>query len=270
MALTYFLLIFTLSALGQGQMRIEVLPNPTSLEDFDHQFKGCPENSQCDQVMGHMLLRWKNYLQDLKSSGDRKKNALKLENYRKKYGLTFEFYTTEKSSQQIKGTLAPVIHSSSCREHNPKKGEKILRAMVFAKSLSSSELLVWRDHGEIKFPLAPHIRAQVVRVYEGASFHQYLLSLGDQPLFMKDGDLYVLKEDQDFYYMLKISRQGQWSVVDVDFSKLSEWESKRQDVECPKEAEGADPIFTHSFCKKLWDEREKKLLVVKMQLGCAI
>ena len=100
MRLTYLLIFITLSGFAQNKPRIHVIPNPQSLEDFDHEFKGCPENSECDQVMGHMLSRWKLLISKLKEIPDTNKNAQALELFRAKYGIPAEFYTNQKSQQR--------------------------------------------------------------------------------------------------------------------------------------------------------------------------
>jgi hypothetical protein len=38
MGLSYLLLLLSLEVLGQGAPKIEVIPPPKTLEDFDHQF----------------------------------------------------------------------------------------------------------------------------------------------------------------------------------------------------------------------------------------
>jgi hypothetical protein len=267
MRITYLLIFFTLVAYAQKTPRIEVIPNPQSIEDFDHQFKGCPENSECDQVMGHMLERWKNLILKLKALPETSKSAALLEAYRVKYGIPNEFYTYQKSQQGFK----PALHSSPCKEHNPKVGEKILKGTAFMKSITLNEAIIWRDQSQIELPLKENIHPQPVKVYFEKGAISYNLALNDQPLFIKNKELYVLKDADDFYYMLKISPNGDWKIIDMNFSNLSQWEDKRSNVDCPADQDKANPVvFSHAFCKTVWDETEKKLVTVRMHQGCSI
>ena len=69
MRISYIVFFISLSVLRQTVPQMEVLPNPKSLEDFDHQFKGCLENSECDQVMGLQLNRWKELVKKVQDEG---------------------------------------------------------------------------------------------------------------------------------------------------------------------------------------------------------
>lgn len=267
MPITYFLFFLSLSTFAQTGPRIKVIPNPQSIEDFDHQFKGCPENSECDQVMGHMLTRWKNLISKLREGNlTNEKKAQALELYRKKYGIPAEFYTFQISQQGFK----PVLYNSSCKDHNPKSGERTLKGIAFLKSLSAQKAIIWRDQSLLEVPLKNNIIPQPVKVYFENSETTYQLPLEDQPLFIKNKNLYVLKEEDGFYYMLEISLNGDWKIVNVDFTKLSYWEEKRQNVACPADKEKAHGTFKSEFCKTVWDEDAKKLLTVRMQQGCII
>jgi hypothetical protein len=268
--MTYYYLLFFLSfsLFAQSKAQIEVLKNPQSLEDFEHQFKGCPENSECDQVMGLQLGRWKDLVSKLK---DGEMTATKkvqfLELFRAKYGIPVEFYTYQKSQLGFK----PLLYNSSCRNHNPKdKEKKILRGSAFLKSLSSTEGVVWRDQTQIQVPVGELIVPQPVQVFSPTPV-TYQLPLGDQPLFIKNKELHILREEDGLFYFLKISSTGDWKVEDVDMSRLSFWEDKRENVTCPVEKEKSKSIyFESSFCKKIWDEDTKTTLIIKMNEGCII
>ncbi len=266
MRLTYLLLFLSLSAFGQNKARIQVLPNPQSLEDFDHEFKGCPENSECDQVMGHMLGQWKTLISKLKDITNSNKNAQALELFRSKYGIPVEFYTYQKSQQGFK----PALYSSPCKEHNPKSGEKILRGIAFLKSVNNEKAIIWRDQSQIELPLKDNLIPQLVKVYYDNSPVNYQLPLNDQPLFIKNRELYILREEDGFYYNLKISENGSWQIVNLDMTQLSSLEEKRQEITCPVDSQKANPVFTTSFCKTVYDVDSKKTIIVKMHQGCLI
>lgn len=267
----YLMFFWTLTALGQATPKIQVIPEPKTMEDFEHQFKGCPENSECDQVMGLQLKRWKDLVSKLRDEGvDPSKRSQFVELFRSKYGIPTEFYTTKKSQQGFK----PFYFNSPCKEHNPKQeDQKILKGTAFLKSLSKTKAIVWRDQAQIEVPVENLLIAQPVVVYgkETSGPVIYQLALGDQPLFIKDKSLFVIKEEDGFFYTLKVSENGDWKVENLDFTKLSEWEDKRSEVKCPLDSKKlAHPAFTVEFCKTVWDEDLKKPLIVKMFQGCTI
>jgi hypothetical protein len=268
MRISYFIIFITLSAFGQTRPTIEVLKDPKTVEDYEHQFRGCLENSECDQVMGLQLSRWNELIKKVKDNKIKpQEKAQYLELFRQKYGIPVEFYTYQKSQQGFK----PLLFNSSCKDHNPKQGEKVLRGISFLKSLSKEKALVWRDQTQIEVPTGDLLVPQPVFVYTGDKREEYLLPLSDQPLFIKDDELYVLREEDDFFYFLKITRNGDWKIEYIDMEKLSDWETRRSEVPCPKDPTKLSPkLFGVEFCKSVWNEDLKKTVIVKMHLGCVI
>lgn len=268
MRVSYLLFFLTLSAFGQIKPKIEVIPNPKSLEDFDHQYKGCLENSECDQVMGLQLTRWKDLITKVREDKiTPAKKAQFLELFRAKYGIPVEFYTYQKSQQGFK----PLLFNSSCKDHNPKDdSKKVLRGMAFLKSLAMDKAIVWRDQTQIEVP-TDLVIAQPVTVYYPDGAKTYSLPLNDQPLFIKNKSLYVLKEEDSFFFALKVEANGDWKIEDLDMTRLSDWEDKKQTVTCPKDKTNSTPkIFGVEFCKTVWDEDLRKEVTVKMHQGCII
>lgn len=263
-----YLLIFGVN-LAQGKLQgpVEVLPNPQSYEDFEHQNKGCPENSECDEVMGLQLSRWKKLLSEIKKSKDsEEKRAETLENFRSKYGIPVEFYTTLKSQQGFR----PLYFNSPCSHHNFKDdSKKILKGTAFLKGLSSKSAIIWRDQAQMEVPTEELLRAQPVRVYQKEGPEDYYLPLNDQPLYLTGKYLYVLREDDEVFYTLRISPEGEWRIVPTEFSKLSSREERRDYAKCPDEKTATD-VFKIDFCKSVYDEKEEKSQIVRMHQGCAI
>lgn len=263
----YLLLFFSLTTFAQTPKRIQVIPNPQSLEDFDHQFKGCPENSECDQAMGMALQRWKDLISKLRADGatDAKDIAL-LEIFRSKYGIPTEFYTYEKSQQGFK----PLLYNSPCKSHNPKApAPKVVKGTAFIKGIDGSKAVVWKDQNQIDVPLKDLLIPQPVKVYFSTPV-TYSIALGDQPLFIKDKSLYILKEEDSFYYMLKVSETGEWKIENPNLGELSKWEDKRNYIKCPEDKDKAAAVFENEFCKTVWDNDLKKTVIVRMQEGCTI
>jgi hypothetical protein len=265
-----FLLFFaSLSAFSQTLPQIEVIPSPKTAEDYEHQFKGCLENSECDQVMGLQLSRWKDLVTKLKDEKiEATKKSQYLEAFRAKYGIPVEFYTTQKSQQGFK----PLLYNSHCKDHNPKDpAPKILKGTAFLKNLSKEKATIWRDQTQIEVPVGELLTPQPVMIYGDGKPQTFQLPLGDQPLFIKSNELYVLKEEDGFFYMLKVSETGDWKIENFDFTKLSEYEDKRDNALCPKDTQKLAPkVFGVEFCKTVWNEDSKKSVVVKMHQGCVI
>jgi len=263
--LAAFLCFFvTFPLLAQVPPQVKVIPNPENISDFDHPNKGCPENSECDPVMGLQLQRWQDLISKLKDEGvSQEKKAQFVELFRSKYGLPVEFYTYQKSQLGFK----PLLYNSPCKDHNPKeKDKRVWRGISFLKSLSKEKAVVWRDQVQIEVPTAGMIIPQSVQL-EAETFY---LPLMDQPLYIKDKALHVLKEDDGFFYLLKISSNGDWKVVSIDYPRLSYWEDKRQEVKCPVEKGKTPNLFGVEFCKLVWDEDLKKSVTVKLHQGCII
>ena len=268
MRISYLLFFISLSGFSQNPTKIQVIPGPKSIEDYEHHFKGCQVNSECDQVMGLQLTRWKDLLAKIKEmKTPSSKKAQYLELFRNKYGIPVEFYTIQKSQLGFK----PMLYDSSCREHNPKDRPKTLIGTSFLKSLTKDKAILWRDQAQIEIPVGELLTPQPVFIYEGTEPQLYQLPIGDQPLFIKNKELYVLKEEDGFFYILKISPNGDWKIDDIDQSRLSEWEDKRSEVACPKDKTRLSPnIFGLEFCKTIWNEDTKKTVITKMHQGCFI
>lgn len=268
MKAAYLIFFLSLSTFSAEKPKIQVIPNPETTGDYEHQFKGCPANSECDQVMGLQMERWNTLISKVRENKiEANKKAALLELFRSKYGIPVEFYTYQKSQQGFK----PLYFNSPCKEHNPKTGDKTLRGTAFIKSMASDKTVVWRDQTQIEVPTGELLIPQPVTVYYPDGPKEYLLPLSDQPLFIKHKDLYVLKEEDGFFFMLKISPNGIWKIEPMDAFKLSEFELKKEEVKCPLDKFKTTPkIFGVEFCKTVWDEDLKKTIVLKLHQGCSI
>lgn len=269
MRLHYFVLLFLFPALSDAKPEIRVIEEPRSLEDFEHQNKGCPANSECDPVMGHQMSNWKELIKKLAESEtlSQEKKIQEVEVFRSKSGIPAEFYTYRKSQQGFR----PLFFNSPCKEHNPKKEEdRVLRGTSFLKSLTKEKATVWRDQAQIQVPVGELLIPQPVTVFTPTGAVNYFIPIDDQPLFIKDQALHIVREEEGFFFVLKIEASGEWKIVDVDLTRLSDWEVKREYTACPAaEKEKKTPKeFGVTFCKTVWDEDLKKSVVVRMNAGC--
>ncbi len=267
MRIHYFPLFFLFSALAGAAPEIKLIEEPKSLEDFEHHNKGCPANSECDQVMGHQLQRWLDLTKNLKNSETSNTNkTAALEAFREKAGIPVEFYTYKKSQQGFR----PLYFNSPCKEHNPKlEDQRVLRGHAFVRSIVKDKALVWRDQAQIEVPVGELFIPQPVKVFFPGGSADYLIPIDDQPVFIRDKSLHIVREEDDFFFMLKITPTGAWSIVETDFTKLSEWESKREYVPCPEDKLKKTPKeFGVTFCKSIWDEDLQKSVVMRLHAGC--
>lgn len=267
MRASYLLIFLSLSVWAQTKPVIKVLPSAENTEDYGHQIKGCLENSECDQVMGLQLERWNDLISKIKDSKiNNTKKTQYLELFRAKYGVPVEFYTTHKSQQGFK----PLYFNSPCKEHNPKqKDQQVLIGMSFVKGIHQDKAIIWRDQAQMEIPTEELFTAQPIKVFYPEGTKTYYLPLNDQPLYVKNNELVVLKEAEDFFYALNINDKGDWKIDQLDLTQLGQWELKKQEVECPKiKTEPAPKAFGIEFCKSIWNEETKRPVVVKFYQGC--
>lgn len=259
--MSYLLLIFVFFSGIHAQTTFKVLPEASSPQEFIHQNPGCQENSECDQVMGHQLNVWNKLLkEDLPAKEKNRKVATHL----KERGIPTEFYTISK----VKNFFKPMLFNSSCRNHNPKEGEKIYKGTAFIKSLTPEKAIIWRDQTQIEFKPDEQLLAQPIKAYFTDVPTTYMSSLDDQPLFIRNNKLYFLKEYDEEFFLLEISPDGAWDIAEVDLTRLTYYEDKKTNMDCPN-SNLDTKAFEVKFCKGIWDESQNKLIPVEMYQGCA-
>jgi hypothetical protein len=268
MRLHYFFFLLLMPGLSGAQPEIKVIEEPKSLEEFENQNKGCPANSECDVVMGHQMKTWKELVKKLADNQtlSQEKKAQEIEEFRSRAGIPAEFYTYRKSQQGFR----PLFFNSPCKDHNTKKEEdRVLRGISFLKSLTKEKAIVWRDQAQIEVPVGELLIPQPVTVFTPTGAVHYFLPIDDQPLFIRDKALHIVREEEGFFFVLRVEANGDWKVVNVDLTRLSDWEDKREYVTCPAEKEKKTPKeFGVKFCKSVWDEDLKKPVVLRMHAGC--
>jgi hypothetical protein len=266
MRASYLLFFLSLAVFGQTKPVIKVLPIVPGPEDYEHMNPGCPENSECDPVMGQQMKKWMDLVKKVSfEESTPQSKSQQIEAFRAQFGIPVEVYTTQKSQQGFK----PILFNSTCRDHSSKADQKILKGIAFTKGITQKAGQVWRSSAQIEVPVSELYLPQPVTVFFPEGARTYQLPLGDQPLFVKDKSLHVLKDEEDLFFMLKVSPLGEWSVEATDLSELSQWTDRRTEVACPKSDVKVPPAFGSHFCKSIWDEDAKKPVVVLMHLGCA-
>lgn len=268
MSVIYFMIFFSLSLFGQEKPNVQKITPTKSMEDFEHQFKGCLENSHCDEIMGLQLTEWKDFLKNIKEKNEfGSKKAEKIENFRVKKGIPVEFYTTDKSQIGFK----PLLYDSPCKVHSVPGELKVQRGLSFVKSIDKEKAVIWRNETQIEVPLGDFFFPQIITVFFSDKQASFLTPIDEQPLFIRDSSLFFLKEDHENFYILKISPNGEWKIVDIEMSELLLMSERKKDSTCPNDLTKIQgKIFNSDICQSIWNEDEKKHVIIKMQRGCLI
>lgn len=253
----------------KADLDIHLLPQESSGLEGDHLNSGCPENSECDQVMGIQLKRWQNLLKNLQArEKDPKKQAAFIQGHLDLYGVPAEFYTHNKSAHSFK----PLYYNSACAEHNPKgkPADKVLRGMSFIKGTKNKNALLWRDQASLEIPVNDQLDLAPLDIAYDDQLKTYLVPLEEEPLFIsKDGPVF-LREYDGFFYILLVKDSGEWKIGVMDFMTLSSFEEKKRAINCPQKEKA--PKLTGPFnlilCKEIWDDAAKKTRPVYLRRGC--
>ncbi|GEM_PF-1351753 len=253
-----------------SDLEIHLLPQETKGLDGDHIFTGCPENSECDQIMGLQFQRWQNLLRNLQAKEkDPKKQTQFLQGFLDLYGVPAEFYTNLRTTKSFK----PMYYNSPCRDHNPKGKplERILRGTSFIKKTTATSVTIWRDQATIEIPVSDEIRLAKLDIINDDSSLSYLVPLEEEPIFVtKDGPVF-LREDDGLFYGLQIQNSGDWKIITLNFTNLSFYESKKNLLDCNKykTRPTASAPFETIICKEVWDDSLKKNRPIVLRRGCS-
>ncbi len=251
-------------------LQIQILPQETKGFDNDHENSGCPENSECDQVMGLQYKRWQNLLRNLqlKKSTPQKITQF-IQGHLENYGIPTEFYTTHKSAKSFK----PISYNSPCRDHNPKGKplERVLRGISFVKKTTKDSAVIWRDQAVLEVPLNEDFNLADLTIQTDSGEQNLKLPLDEEPLYLnKDGAVFI-REDDGLFYALQIQFSGEWKIVNVDMTNLTNFDSRKRSIECgtKEKAPKLSGPYTYAICKEIWDDSAKKLRPIILRRGCS-
>lgn len=242
-------------------------------EEIAHDNPGCPENSECDALMGMQMKTWKTLAASLK--GTNKSYALTeklLQDFTTKKGWPASFYVRP----EIRTTLKPILFTSSCALHNSKEPTlKLMRAEAFIKDVKEGSATIVKGNTEYKLKIGETIFLQQVIIHRpDKSKQEYWLPLGEKPLFMEGSELYTLVESEDYFSYLKSSPDGSWnfSVTPPDKANdsVSFYYEQSQEIPCTDEAK-AIPIpfgFQRTYCKSLPNMEGKSAGVIQYFWDC--
>ena len=208
-----------------------------SLEYSKIDFEGCPENSYCKKETGQNR---KNWLEQLKNFSSGKISEQKLNSFiQSEYGFPVSGWAQESAS------LLPniLMWDSPCKQHQ-NINNKYYISEFFRKNLNTNEL---KDYPQIYF-------SKVIVLDNNKTF-VYVVPRGDAPLYLKDGNLYFLREEEGIFFGLLISKDGTLKITKNQSSP-----TPPKEAVCTKEQialflrEAPSPNFYQGhYCKEIWD-----------------
>lgn len=267
---TVILLLLSLSFKALAQETKGAL---AQYEEIAHENPGCPENSECDAIMGMQMKNWKTLVARFRNGDQPRAVSEKmLHEFTTQKGWPSQFY----ARPEIRSTLAPILFSSRCALHNSKAPTlKLMRAEAFVKDVKDGSATIIKGNTEYKLKIGETIYLQQVIHHKPDKTQQiYWLPLGEKPLFIDGADLYTLVESEDFFSYLKSSPDGSWNLSLTPPGKaeegLSFYYDQTEEVPCPEEAKKIPlPLgFQRTYCKSLPDKEGKKTGVMQYFWDC--
>lgn len=237
------------------------------LDEIIHVNKGCPENSECDAEMGVLLDQWKRLAQRwLTTQKGRELYSKELALVTAKRGWPTEFY----ARHSISGTLAPVIHSSSCAQHRSKDPtETLVKARAFLKGIKEGHAIFSKGTAEFRLKLGEALFIQQA-VFHAAdkTLKTFYLPLGEKPVYMEGENLVALVESEDLYALLTATPEGQWSFAAGPEAGVSQYLDGLEEVPCPKEAVPVPTGFQKTYCQKIMKRDGTAAGIVQLFWAC--
>lgn len=276
------LLCFFLLILSLNQANAVALTKESAISGVEtpQAFAGCEENALCDKEMGQHLLEWQALLKKLQTpeSGAKGKAmspteiAREIEKFRASSGLPMEFYSRILAFKQF----SPLLWDSPCKIHRHQdKNKQVYVAMSFLKNAQNNQaeivhkgVLHFIPQGEL-FQLDPLFVYDPSAKNKAASTQTFFVPHGEIPLVMDQGQLVLPREDEGIYYYLRISAAGKFKVADEKIGTPIEV----VEVECDPEVKSLwagkySGLFESSYCRELWDVKEKKKKHMLVSWSC--
>ncbi|MGZ3788195.1 MAG: hypothetical protein ACXVLQ_06705 [Bacteriovorax sp.] len=230
-----------------------IASNLYALEYSKIDFEGCPENAFCKKETGANRKKWLELLKSFSKGqlSEQKLNAI----LQSEYGLPVSGWAQEEAS------LLPniLMWDSPCKQHRS-QATKFYISEVFRKNLNANDLK--------EFPTLTFSHALLIE--NGKSPYTMIVPRGDAPLFMQDGSLYFLREDEGIFYGLMVDKEGRFRITKSEPSANPPKEST-----CTKEhvalfmREAPSPNFYQGhYCKDIWDKTSKSYKTILLGWSC--
>ncbi len=228
-------------------------PNLNALEYSKIDFEGCPENSFCKKETGANRKKW---LEELKKFTKNSISEQTINEFvQSEYGLPISSWAQEDASLQPN----ILMWDSPCKQHQGTLN-KFYISEFFRKNLAKKELSEFRN---LFF-------SRAVMFDNKNQAYSMIVPRGDAPLFIKDGSLYYLREEEGYFYGLLIDRDGRLRVTKAIKSPELPKEavcSKDLTTLFMREAPGAN-FYQGQFCKDIWDTTLKSYRTVLLGWSC--
>lgn len=224
-----------------------------ALEYSKFEFIGCPENAYCKKETG---INRKNWIEQLKIFSTGKISEQKLNSFiQSEFGLPVSGWGQEEAS------LRPniLMWDSPCKQHRV-PSNKYYIAEVFRKNFLSNEL---KELPNIFF-------GRAILLDNANQPYSITVPRGDAPLFIKNGSLYFLREEEGIFYGLMIDREGHFKVTKNETSTEPPKEStctKDQETLFNRESPGST-FYQGTYCKSIWDKTTKSYKTMLLGWSC--
>ncbi|MBF0299947.1 MAG: hypothetical protein HQK51_14575 [Oligoflexia bacterium] len=264
--------LFFLLSLFFFIIHLFTIPCYSKTFDFDfHEIKGCPENSTCTSESGKLYIKWNDLLKSLnsKTTNTQLKKANLLEDFRKHYGIPIDFWIKDNIPSNISPWI--VTWDSPCLEHqknnsnsnsnDKNNGPKIQIAEAFVKNT------VKNTHDKnlnLNLENKNIFLKPLLIEYAKDDIETYYLSSEDNPNYVINKNIMILKEADGVFFNLQISANGNWKIIDYDFTN-KENNKNNDDINCPKTLTNhfvkqinKNNFYRYFYCKKIKDLSSKK------------
>lgn len=227
--------------------------NLYALEYSKIDFEGCPENSYCKKETGMNRKKWIEHLKNF-SKGEISEQKLNIW-IQSEYGVPVAGWAQEEAS------LLPniLMWDSPCKQHkNPANKYYIME--VFRKNLGSNDL---KESPTLFF-------SRAIIKEPGKEFYSIVVPRGDAPLFVKNGSLYFLREEEGIFYGLLVDNNGK-----IKIAKNEVTPNPPKEVACPKDMidqfqrlAPSPNFYQGQYCKDIWDKSNNVYKTMLLGWSC--
>ncbi len=216
-------------------------------------FPGCPENSLCAKKIGEKRLLFLSYLKKYQD-GIISIDALNLELQNKElFPITLK--TEEKN----------IFNAELIRFTGPCKNEKVksYQSEFFSsKDFSSTQL---KYHFKLPKIFLQSDSSLSTAIGFSMDFEKPILVSSFSEGKINHFDFYFIKEDEGMYYYLKISGDGQFSIVDSPYKKFRIDPGLTKSNSTPCKTPNSE---IHGACYSLYNTTEKKYQTFLIEQSC--
>ncbi len=242
-----------------------IINKETTYEDFEHPNRGCPENSLCSPEMGEHRKKWLKLLGEIKKQDPTEKKKIQLlEKFRQQHGLPVAHFSYEKYAKDYD----QISWSSNCKEHLETKTPSISYGLSFISELKKNQTPVVHSLQKIMFASLDEVKLDKVFVYLSDKKLTFYIPHAESPILLKDNKLFFIRSDEDVFYGLSISSDGKWEITNSSDKNQSRYFASTEETNCPENNAGELPFFKSRFCRKIYNEETREMVVIELPWSC--